>query len=154
MNVKESYLTYQHPLHFPRGSPVPFMIPKWNHKKTGTYIILKIRIPGIQASNNLGNLGQACTFRAWLHARAHPGRSWLRAHPGRAWLTTHPGKTCFAHNLGELGYVHTLGWESLAAVTLENFVQNYTIRLRTQLTRQMNFSITKFLIVIEFIQLI
>ena len=26
------------PLHFPMGSPVLFMIPKWNHKKTGTYI--------------------------------------------------------------------------------------------------------------------
>ena len=45
------------------GSPVLFMIPKWNHKKTGTYIFLKIRIPGIHTSNNLGNLGYAYTLK-------------------------------------------------------------------------------------------
>ena len=46
-NIKESYLACQHPLHFPRRSPAPFLIPEWNHKKSGTYIFLRIRIPGL-----------------------------------------------------------------------------------------------------------
>ena len=67
---------------------------------------LEIRIPGIQASNNLGNLGWVPTL-------------------GELGYVHTLGELGCAHTLGELGYVHALGWESLAAVTLENYEQNY-----------------------------
>ena len=59
---------------------------------------LEIRIPGIQASNNLGNLGWVPTL-------------------GELGYVHTLGELGCAHTLGELGYVHTLGWESLAAVS-------------------------------------
>ena len=77
---------------------------------------LQIRIPGIQASKNLGNLGYAYTLRELGCVRTLGELGCVHT-LGELGCVHTLGELGCVHTLGKLGCVHTMGGEGLAAVS-------------------------------------